>query len=172
MASNLQNSKGMRWPREVISMAITLYNRNPSAYRDVTKNGWLHLPSEQLLSLYKNAVCQGPGIIPQMMEWMLNEAQRQNLTQIGYFGGLILDEMSIQEDIQIVHYKSSSSLVGLTDSGPEIKTMHAVSMGKAESKMAMCCNTSFMVPIKPFITQITLDPKLTLGIMTSIYRAN
>ena len=71
-----------------------------------------------------------------MMEWMLNEAQRQNLTQVGYFGGLILDEMSIQEDIQIVHYKSGSSLVGLTDSGPEIKMMHAASTGKAESKMA------------------------------------
>ncbi|KAL3890552.1 hypothetical protein ACJMK2_002834 [Sinanodonta woodiana] len=136
MASNLKNSKGMRWPREVISMAITLYNRNPSAYRDVTKNGWLHLPSEQLLSLYKNAVCQGPGIIPQMMEWMLNEAQRQNLTQEGYFGGLILDEMSIQEDIQIIHYKSGSSSVGLTDSGPEIMMIHTSSMGKAESKMA------------------------------------
>ncbi|KAL3857661.1 hypothetical protein ACJMK2_012305 [Sinanodonta woodiana] len=133
MASNLQNSKGMRWPREVISIAITLYNRNPSAYSSVTKNGWLHLPSEQLLSLYKNSVCQGPGIIPQMMEWMLNEAQRQNLTQEGYFGGLILDEMSVQEDIQIVHYKSGCSLVGLTDSGPEIKMMHAASMGKAES---------------------------------------
>ncbi|KAL3886345.1 hypothetical protein ACJMK2_026344 [Sinanodonta woodiana] len=117
MASNLQNSKGMRWPREVIGMAITLYNRNPSAYRDVTKNGWLHFPSEQLLSLYKNAVCQGPGIIPPMIKWILNEAQRQNLTQEGYFGGLILDKMLIQEDIQIVHYKSGSSLVGLTGYG-------------------------------------------------------
>jgi hypothetical protein len=49
-------------------MALTLYNRNPSAYKDITKNGWLNLPSESLIYLYKNAVKQKPGIIPGMDE--------------------------------------------------------------------------------------------------------
>lgn len=39
-SSECKNSKGMRWPKETICMALTLYNRNPSAYRDITKK-WL-----------------------------------------------------------------------------------------------------------------------------------
>ena len=66
--STSKHSKGVRWPKEVICMALTLYNRNPSAYKDITKNGWLNLPSESLIYLYKNAVKQKPGIIPGMDE--------------------------------------------------------------------------------------------------------
>jgi hypothetical protein len=57
-------------------MSLTLYNRNPSAYRELTKNGWLNLPSESLLYLYKYSVRQRPGIISKMMEWMRSEATR------------------------------------------------------------------------------------------------
>lgn len=61
-SSQCKNSKGMRWPKEVICMALTLYNRNPSAYRDITKNGWLNLPSESLLNMYKSAIKQYDGL--------------------------------------------------------------------------------------------------------------
>lgn len=36
-----------------------LYNRNPSVYRDITKNGWVNLPSESLLYLYKSVAFVG-----------------------------------------------------------------------------------------------------------------
>lgn len=79
-SSECTSASGMRWPKEVISMSLTLYNRNPSAYRDITKNGWVNLPSESLLYLYKSAVKQRPGIIPEMMQWMRNEAINSNIS--------------------------------------------------------------------------------------------
>lgn len=136
LASNMKSMKGMRWDKDVISMALSLYNRNPAAYRDITQNSWLQLPSESLIKLYKNAVQQSPGIVPQMMLWMSNEAKSQNLTTEGYYGGIILDEMAIQEDIQIVHTKSSTKMFGLSDSGEDVKRMQTLNDGKLECQLA------------------------------------
>lgn len=88
--------KGMRWNKDVICMSLSLFNRNTAAYRDLIQNNWLHLPSEQLIKLYKNAVQQKPGIVPDLMLWMTNEAIRQNRLQKDTVGGIILDEMAIQ----------------------------------------------------------------------------
>lgn len=89
----------MRWDKEIVSMAISIYNRNPGVYRDIIHQKWLQLPSESLVYLYKNSVRQGPGILPDIMTWMKNEAIRQNIPTSGYYGGIILDEMSIQKDL-------------------------------------------------------------------------
>lgn len=71
----------MRWEKEIISMAISIYNRNTGVKRKITHQKWLQLPSESLVCLYKNSVRQGPGILPDMtdMTWMKNEAIRQNI---------------------------------------------------------------------------------------------
>ncbi|VDI49785.1 Hypothetical predicted protein [Mytilus galloprovincialis] len=135
-SSSLTHSKGVRWPKEIICMALTIYNRNPSAYKDITRNGWLNLPSESLLYLYKNAVKQKPGIIPTMMAWMKNEAVRLRVETEGYYGGVLLDEMSIQEDLQIVNHGNGTSLFGLVDCEPEVMLMHCSNEGKCESKLA------------------------------------
>ncbi|CAG2213956.1 unnamed protein product [Mytilus edulis] len=132
----MTSKKGMRWDKDVICMALSLYNRNPSAYRDIVQNDWLQLPSESLIKLYKNAVHQCPGIVPDMMLWMCNEAKRQNLVTEDYFGGLILDEMAIQENLQIVNTKSSTKLYGLSDSGLDVQQMQALNEGIFESKLA------------------------------------
>lgn len=135
-SSQCKNSKGMRWPKEVICMALTLYNRNPSAYRDITKNGWLNLPSESLLYLYKSVIKQKPGIIPDMMAWMRKEALRQNIQKCGFYGGIILDEMAIQEDLQIVNQGKQTYLHGLVDCEPDVMLMHSINEGKIERKLA------------------------------------
>ena len=58
---------GMRWPKELLSMSLAIFNRNPSSYRILSQNGWLSLPSERLLTVNKNALQQKPGIVPEMM---------------------------------------------------------------------------------------------------------
>ena len=68
-----------------------------------------------LIYIYKNAVKQKTGIIPDMMAWMKNEAGRLKIEKEGFYGGLLLDEMSIQEDLQIVNQGKSSSFYGLVD---------------------------------------------------------
>ena len=135
-ASNLECKNGMRWDKDIISISISIYNRNPGVYRNMVQNGWLQLPSESLLSLYKNAVRQGPGIIPDMMQWMQKEASRQKLPKQGYFGGIILDEMSIQEDLQIVNYKDGTKLYGIADSDPDVKRMKTLSNDKVYDSLA------------------------------------
>ena len=122
VASNT-SKQGLRWDKNVICIALSLYNRNPAAYRDLTQNNWLHLPSESLLQRYKNAVHQRSGIFHDMMSWMSSEAKSQCLPMSGYYGGLILDEMAIQEDLQIVNTKNETKFIGLSDSGTRIKEM-------------------------------------------------
>ncbi|CAC5376350.1 unnamed protein product [Mytilus coruscus] len=135
-SSSHKHSKGVRWPKEIICMALTIYNRNPSAYKNITTNGWLNLSSESLLYLYKNAVKQKPGIIPTMMAWIKNEAVRLRVETEGYYGGVLLDEMSIQEDLQIVNHGKGTSLFGLVDCEPEVMLMHYSNEEKCESKLA------------------------------------
>lgn len=136
VASNMKSKKEMRWDKDVICMALSLFNRNPAAYRDITQNSWLNLPSEQLIKLYKNAVQQKPGIVPDMMLWMSNEAKRQKLVNEGYYGGIILDEMAIQEDVQLVHTKMDTKIFGLSDSGQDVRRMQALNDGKIECQLA------------------------------------
>jgi hypothetical protein len=135
-SSNCKSLKSMRWPKEVICMSLTLYNRNPSAYRELTKNGWLNLPSESLLYLYKSSVRQRPGIISKMMEWMRSEATRLQVPKEGLYGGIILDEMSIQEDLQIINQGKESTLSGLIDCEPEVMLMHNLTQNKCENRLA------------------------------------
>ena len=135
VASNT-SKQGLRWDKNVICIALSLYNRNPAAYRDLTQNNWLHLPSESLLQRYKNAVHQRSGIFHDMMSWMSSEAKSQSLPMSGYYGGLILDEMAIQEDLQIVNTKNETKFIGLSDSGTHIKEMQKLNSGKVECELA------------------------------------
>ena len=80
---------------------LTLYCRSPRCYEDLQKSGFLCLPSSRLIQIYKNKVSQQAGIQRHALEWMRNEALNQNLSTEGYEGGIIIDEMAIQEDLAI-----------------------------------------------------------------------
>ena len=136
LKSSNMSKYGMRWPKELISMSLGIYNRNPSSYRLLSQNGWLNLPSERLLSVYKNAVQQKPGIVTDMMQWMQQEALRQNVPPHGMYGGLIMDEMSIQEDLVIASDKTGQHLVGLSDSGKECFLMNSANSGCLDRQLA------------------------------------
>jgi hypothetical protein len=69
-------------------------------YVDVRSSGFVVLPSTRILQYYKNAVNQTSGFNKDMFHWMLNEAKNRNLSPEGYEGGLLIDEMTIQQDIQ------------------------------------------------------------------------
>jgi ABC-type Fe3+-citrate transport system substrate-binding protein len=81
-------------------------------------------------------VKQKPGIIPDMMAWMKNEAGRLQIEKEGFYGGLLLDEMSIQEDLQIGNQGKITSFYRLVDREPEVMLMHHITEGKFESKLA------------------------------------
>ena len=85
---------------------------------------------QQLLSLYKNAVEQKPGLNADMFRWMLKEAKRIKLREVGYSGGLVHDEMNIQKDLQIVTRRGEWRLVGLKNMGEGSNAMMATSKKK------------------------------------------
>ena len=117
-ATNLvKDPKGRRWSTQVISICLRLWSTSPKAYKDLRDLCVLVLPSTQLLSLYKNVLQQKPGIIPANLEWMRGEAVRQNVPAAGWRGGLTLDEMQVQDDIQIVQKGQSWKLIGFVDVG-------------------------------------------------------
>lgn len=62
----------------------------------------LVLPSQRLLRLYKNSVQQKPGINNSQLQWMEKEAANAKLSDFGKRGGLLLDEMTIQDDLQVI----------------------------------------------------------------------
>lgn len=101
-AKNVGRSpNGRRWSKDVISICLQLYNRSPKCYELLKSSQILILPSQSMLILYKNALRQEPGFDESIFEWMHEEASRVGLTEDERIGGVIFDEMSIQQDIQM-----------------------------------------------------------------------
>ena len=107
-----------------------LLSRSPNAYCGFTSSGTLMLPCKSTLQSYKNRVQQSVGIVKDNLSWMWNEAQRRKLTTCNFKGGLLLDEMSIQDNLQIVRYKNGWKLVGGIDMGPTVNSLDYVLCGQ------------------------------------------
>jgi hypothetical protein len=110
----LRKSTGRRWNKEIIRLCLTLWCRSPRGYVDVRSSGFVVLPSTRILQYYKNAVNQTSGFNKDMFHWMLNEAKNRNLSPEGYEGGLLIDEMIIQQDIQFSKKGGTLKLIGRT----------------------------------------------------------
>ena len=54
-----------------------------------------------LFRFYKNIVRQDPGFNSKNLEWMEKEATRQNVEGFGRRGGLLIDEMQIQDELRV-----------------------------------------------------------------------
>lgn len=76
-------------------------HRSPQAYKDLQDSNILKLPSGRLLRYYKNSVSQPPGLNKDNLRWMYSEAKRQNIPPSGWHGGIVIDEMQVQDDLQV-----------------------------------------------------------------------
>ena len=119
MAHDGNDSRGIRWNRQLIQWCLTLYTRSPGTYQELSSNGFLRLLSGRLLSMYKNAIPQDTGLNASTILWMYNEAERIGLPAAGREGGIIIDEMAIQPDIQMVKCGSGFKLYGFATLGEE-----------------------------------------------------
>jgi hypothetical protein len=57
---------------------------------------WLFIFLFSSKRYYKNALHQKPGWNRDVIEWCRQEAQRLNLKEQDFWGGLVFDEMKIQ----------------------------------------------------------------------------
>jgi len=127
---------GRRWNKEVIRLCLTLYCRSPRGYSELRNSNFLILPSQNLLRRYKNTVHQEAGININMLQWMSNEAQAKNIPPEGYQGGLIIDEMSIQQDLQFSKTKDNIHLIGFTECTPESVIFQQLKSNKTDRILA------------------------------------
>ena len=117
--SSVDDAHARQWDPEIIQLSLSMWTRSPRTYEHLSNSGNLILPSAVTLSRYKNSVQQKTGINNDMLKWMYMEALHEHLPDTGYYGGLILDEMSIQPDLQIVRRAGNSHMLGLVDLGKE-----------------------------------------------------
>lgn len=122
-----------RWDKEVVQVCLTLWNRSPQAYSSLCSSGMLFLPSVNLLQRYKNCFEQSPGINTSMLLWMYNEAKRLN---VDMRGGLIFDEMSIQDDLKMSFYGGKNTVDGLVSMGTLAEDIYALNSHKNELRLA------------------------------------
>ena len=71
-----------------------------------------------------------------MLKWMANEALLHSVPPEGYEGGLVIDEMSVQPDLQISKHNGTIELIGFTDVTPESIIMDKIKGRKREAILA------------------------------------
>lgn len=73
-----------------------------------------------------------------MLEWMANEAEIKNIPPplAGFQDGLIIDEMSIQPDLQFKKLNNSIRLIGFTECTPESIVFDKMKNNKREKTLA------------------------------------
>jgi hypothetical protein len=90
------------------------------------------LPHPDTLRKYKNCLQQKPGFLPQMFDWMVQESERLNLQQHDRVGTVILDEVSIQQDLAVLHKGCQTSYTGQVSITPICQAFIAKRSGKKD----------------------------------------
>ena len=140
-------------------MCLSLYCRSPKAFQELHNSGFVVLPSQRLLRQYKNQVTQEAGISKEILKWMCQIAKNQNICKEGYEGGLLIDEMAIQEDLQFQRRGEDYELIGFSETVQEAKSMstiltkrETVSLANHVLQLVFLGNTGFRFPLAHFPT--------------------
>ncbi|XP_070552284.1 uncharacterized protein [Ptychodera flava] len=159
-----KGQNGRRWHPKVIRMCLSVWMRSQKAYEELRKSGMMVLPSGRLLSMYVNSVDHHPGLNDHFLSWMVEEAERLKLSPEGRIGGLIMDEMAIQEDLQLRYTDGGAEIVGLVSLGEESTNMQTLMTGKDSAttathvlQMVFLGNTGFRFPFAHWPTH-EIDP--------------
>lgn len=102
-------------------------------------SGMLILPSKRLLQFYKNSVPQAPGIVDENVQWMVKEADKNGIKEHGKRGGILIDEMTIQDDLQIIKKGDSWFIEGAVDMGDMNNKIDIIINNERKVKMATHC---------------------------------
>jgi len=154
---------GHRWSKEFIGTCLQIFNKSSNAYDTLINSKILLLPSESTLIIYRNKIKQEPGINSENIEWMFNEANKQQLNEESRQGGIVFDEMAIPCDLQIDKKGDVVELCGLVEKGEESDVCTVLRSGKTDKKLGthvlqflFLSVTGFRFPFAHFITdQIT-----------------
>ena len=125
-----------RWDNSVITMCLNMWLRSPQSYQDLKNSNMLILPSGRMLQRYKNKIPQVAGINDAMFEWMYEAAKDGKLAPEAYSGGLLHDEMKIQEELVFQNRDDHPRLIGFIEAGDEARDVRILQDGKIQRKLA------------------------------------
>lgn len=106
-------SRQMRWHPLVLKWCLRIYSKSHSIYTDLRESGFLKLPSGRTLSDYKNFCSSKSGWQVSVLDAMRSNFAKQNISEVGKFGGLFFDEVKIKEGL--LFDPSSWELIGFTN---------------------------------------------------------
>ena len=129
----------MRWDLDFISICLSKYVRSPAALEDLRKSNLLVLPSVRLLQMFKNCIKQKSGVNKDNVLWMQREVERQKIPQFGKHSGLVLDEMSLQDDLTISRKEDCWVLTGACDMGQTNNNISVITNGHKKIELATHC---------------------------------
>lgn len=98
--------------------------------------GMFVLPSGRTLQYYKNSVSQATGFNDEILNWMALEAKGVEAKPDNYCGGLLLDDMSIQEDVTLKKVGNSFIMLGNVDVGETSNLMNIILEKNTEAVIA------------------------------------
>ena len=136
IVNSQKTPNGRRWDKAIISFAITLWCNSPKAYENMLTSGYCILPSSRTLQLYKNVINHEPGFHNDIFHWMHSTAIQRDLQGIDRHGGIVFDEMSIQNDLQLTSASDKAKLIGATDMGDECAAIDTVLQGQTLRPLA------------------------------------
>jgi hypothetical protein len=84
-------------------------------------------------------VPQAPGIVDENFQWMVKEADKKGIKEHGKRGGILIDEMTIHDDLQIIKKGDSWSIVGAVDMGDMNNKIDIIINNERKAKMATHC---------------------------------
>jgi hypothetical protein len=162
-----KDPRGRRWTEGMINVCLQWYCKSPQAYENFRASKYLVLPSKSTLIQYKNRIKQHTGFDNNIFDWMFEEAKRRSIPEEGYTGGIIIDEMSIQSDIQICKNNDVIELAGFMDVGEEGNICHTMRKGKNEKvlgthalQFVFLGINGFRFPFAHFISDNVQAPEL------------
>lgn len=115
MASKCKTPNSMKWHPLMVKWCLYLHYKSRSAYETLRESGCLKLPSHRTLQDYTHVVKSSTGFSTDVDKQLMITAQIESLKEWEKCVVIILDQMSIHEDL--VYDKNSDELVGFTDLG-------------------------------------------------------
>ncbi|KAL9967256.1 hypothetical protein ACROYT_G025450 [Oculina patagonica] len=128
-----KSKNGYRWHPKIMQLCIQLYCKHPSVVDTI--RSFIRLPSNRTIRYHKNKREQQPGWHRDMVKWCAQSAEKKNLKNCDYWGGFVIDEMKIEENVEMVVKNGKHRLVGFVELGPLHNDMLRLE-GKKENQLA------------------------------------
>ena len=107
-----KDPRGMRWHPTIIRWCISLYMKGPSSYEQLTRSGFVALPSISTIKSYLQFTDPNPGVNADVLQILVEEFKLVSAHEHDKNVALVWDEVKIKSGLVVS--RGSGKLVGFT----------------------------------------------------------